>query len=214
MASKRSGDTRERLLFAAADVFAEKGYVLATVAEICAGAGANISAVNYYFGGKEALYQQSWRHSFEASIARHPLDDGASTEASPQERLAGLLTALLVRIADPGNRDFRISQMELVNPTGLLDQVMSSEIRPMREQTLGLVRELLGPSVSERQVVLCESCILSICLHPMLMQRARKHSRQQGGEIIFEDMAGFAGDLVRFALAGIAAFADNENRQE
>ncbi|RXF57379.1 TetR family transcriptional regulator, partial [Enterococcus faecalis] len=39
----------------------------ATVAEICARAGANIAAVNYYFGGKVALYQEAWRHCLAES---------------------------------------------------------------------------------------------------------------------------------------------------
>ena len=49
MSSKKSARTRERLLSAAGDVFVEKGFRDATVAEICARAGANIAAVNYYF---------------------------------------------------------------------------------------------------------------------------------------------------------------------
>jgi len=63
MSRKRTGATREKLLVAASDVFVEKGFRDATVADICNRAAANISAVNYYFGSKEALYQESWRHS-------------------------------------------------------------------------------------------------------------------------------------------------------
>ncbi|HSO08870.1 MAG TPA: TetR family transcriptional regulator, partial [Desulfoprunum sp.] len=64
MGRRKSGGTREKLLSAASDVFVDKGFRDATVAEICRRAGANISAVNYYFGSKEALYQEAWRHSF------------------------------------------------------------------------------------------------------------------------------------------------------
>ncbi|MDH4012180.1 MAG: TetR family transcriptional regulator, partial [Desulfobacterales bacterium] len=53
MAQREDGkETRNRLLNAACEVFAEKGYRNAKVAEICHRAGANVAAVNYYFGDK------------------------------------------------------------------------------------------------------------------------------------------------------------------
>ena len=54
--SEESSDTEKRLLEAAGEVFAEFGYRAATVRQICEKAGANIAAVNYYFGDKEKLY--------------------------------------------------------------------------------------------------------------------------------------------------------------
>ncbi len=43
--------------------------------------------------------------------------------------------------------------MEFVNPTGLLGEVMRTEFIPLREKTLSLMRELLGPDASEEEVV-------------------------------------------------------------
>ncbi|MEJ2426050.1 MAG: TetR/AcrR family transcriptional regulator, partial [Candidatus Thiodiazotropha sp.] len=57
MISNRKPKTKEKLLQAAIKVFVEKGYRGATAQEICQRAGANMAAVNYYFGGKEKLYQ-------------------------------------------------------------------------------------------------------------------------------------------------------------
>lgn len=49
--------TPHRLLEAAERLFAERGYAGASVRAICAEAGANLNAVSYHFGGKQALYQ-------------------------------------------------------------------------------------------------------------------------------------------------------------
>src|SRR5919199_6351467 len=50
------GDTtRERVLDAAERLFAEHGYQATTLRMVTAEAGANIAAVNYYFGSKQAL---------------------------------------------------------------------------------------------------------------------------------------------------------------
>lgn len=51
-------DTRQRLLDAAEWLFIEKGYEAMSLRHITTRAGANLAAVNYHFGGKEALIQE------------------------------------------------------------------------------------------------------------------------------------------------------------
>jgi AcrR family transcriptional regulator len=59
-ASLRSGagDTRRRLLEAAESLFIECGYEAMSLRQITAKANANLAAVNYHFGSKEALMQE------------------------------------------------------------------------------------------------------------------------------------------------------------
>jgi TetR/AcrR family transcriptional regulator len=63
--------TRERILEAALEEFAAKGYAGARVDQIAASAGVNKQLVSYYFGGKQGLYRalgERWRAG-EAAIA-------------------------------------------------------------------------------------------------------------------------------------------------
>ncbi len=202
--SARSTVAREKLLVAAGDVFAEKGFAHATVAEICKRAGTNVAAVNYYFGSKEALYQEAWRQSFAESLRAHPPDGGVSADAPAEARLRGQIKALIDRVTDVAAKDFFISQMELVNPTGLLEEVMQSELIPLRRKTLTVVRELLGPQAGEQQVIHCEICIIGMCLHPMLIQRLRQKSDNPRVPFI-DDLDAFTEHVILFALAGIGA---------
>lgn len=205
MSRKKSEAKKEKLLTAASEVFVAKGFRDATVAEICARAGANISAVNYHFGSKEALYQEAWRYSFTESITAYPMNGGIRESATPEDRLRGQLTSLIHRIADVNNKDFFIAQMEMINPTGLLKQVMQLELIPMREKILAVVRELLGPQATEQEIAFCEISIISMCTHPILLQRMAQRDQDRNLPGLIEDIAAFADHVVSFALAGINA---------
>src|SRR3712207_187483 len=50
--------TRAKLLAAAAQIFAKKGYSGATVKEIADEAGVNVSLISYHFKGKEGLFRE------------------------------------------------------------------------------------------------------------------------------------------------------------
>lgn len=212
---KDAGKTRKRLLAAASEVFADKGYRDATIAEICERARANVAAVNYHYGDKESLYIEAWRHSFFESVKAHPPDGGVSDDAPPEDRLRGRLVALLHRIADESNKEFFIVHKELTNPTGLLEEVMREELQPLQEKMEILIRELLGPHASDRQVQFCVISIISQCITPMLVRRTQKGKRDsKGGPPRIDDIEAYANHVVKFSLAGIRAIREEaEERQ-
>jgi len=78
-----AGDTRERVLAAAMQVFAERGFDGATLREITAMAGANIAAVNYYFRSKDELI----RHVLDVYV--RPIMVSRLEALDECERLAG-----------------------------------------------------------------------------------------------------------------------------
>ena len=196
--------TRESLLRAASDIIAEKGYHDSTIAEISERAGTNIAAVNYHFGDKETLYREAWRQSLHDSLKAYPIDGGVDEGAPPSERLKGHVTALLSRITDENNREFLIGFKELAHPTGLLEEVMREELRPLRERTEGLVREILGRQSSDMQVRFCAMGIISQCVFPVFLNRIEKG--QSGADSWrVKDTEVYAEHVVSFSLAGMAA---------
>ena len=50
-------ETREAILAAASDEFAERGFALGSMRAICANAGVNSALASRYFGSKEGLYK-------------------------------------------------------------------------------------------------------------------------------------------------------------
>lgn len=202
--------TPKSLLAAASEVFAEKGYRDATIAEICELAGANVAAVNYHFGDKESLYKEAWRHCFYESIKAHPPDGGVSDNASPEERLRGRVSALLCRIADKENKEFLFVQKELANPTGLLNEVIEKEIRPLHEKMENLVQELLGPHASDMQVRFCMISIIGQCINPVVAMNRRKEEQEgKYGPPRIDDIKAYSNHVVKFSLAGIRAIRND-----
>ncbi|MFI7100900.1 TetR/AcrR family transcriptional regulator [Streptomyces sp. NPDC050161] len=64
--------TRRRLLEAAADLFAERGYEAATVRDIAARAGVNQALLFRYFGSKNALLTEVMAHSGQEQLRNTP----------------------------------------------------------------------------------------------------------------------------------------------
>ncbi|MCU0600010.1 MAG: CerR family C-terminal domain-containing protein [Desulfobacterales bacterium] len=202
-------ETKRHLLCAACKVFAEKGFREATVAEICQKANANIAAANYHFGGKEALYVESWRYAFEKSLKTFPPDGGISADAPVEERLHGQILSIMSRIADPESYDFDMIHKEMANPTGLLTGIIQESIHPLFKPLISIIRELLGDKAAEHHVNLCQMSIRAQCFGPLLRARWQKKSFRSpkipGIEPLLDDVKTLADHVTRFSLAGIRA---------
>ena len=95
-----AADTRERLLHAAMEVFAEHGFEAATIREICRRADANVAAVHYHFGDKKRLYAAIFDNVF--TLLRERRTSFLPADAPPQERLRIYIRALFEEIFDCG----------------------------------------------------------------------------------------------------------------
>ncbi len=81
-----SETTRDRILAAALEVFAERGFDGARTREIAERAGANLGLIKYYFDGKEALWKGAVERAFaqlQASFG-DALTPGSATDGRAQ----------------------------------------------------------------------------------------------------------------------------------
>ncbi len=158
-------DTKERLLEAAAQVFASRGFRRATVREICQLAGANLAAVNYHFRDKAGLYQAVLEDTHRRALEKYPLESPA--DASSAERLHRFIEHLMFKLFDEDLTDcrFRIMAWEMIEPTPALDALVAKIIRPLSQRLQAIVRELLGPAAAEDRVRLCQLSIIGQCLY-------------------------------------------------
>jgi len=83
-----NGTVRQRLLTAATDLFARKGYAATTVREIVASAGVTKPVLYYYFRNKEGIYLELMGDAF--ANLDHLVDSARGDQGSVRERLLRL----------------------------------------------------------------------------------------------------------------------------
>jgi TetR/AcrR family transcriptional regulator, regulator of cefoperazone and chloramphenicol sensitivity len=207
MAQREDGaETRSRILHSACELFAEKGYHAARVADICKRAGANVAAVNYYFGDKASLYMEAWQEAFK-KYALPELPDSATV--LPEEQLQIYIYSLMQTYMSPDTQGqfTRLYLMELVNPTGLIRKNMWHDlIEPRRQILLGIIRKLMQTEVTDETVLFCEMSIISQCR--ALLNIRRSDLEYLLGQSLSPDLIKRMADhITQFSLAGIRAAA-------
>ncbi len=113
---KKDSDTRERILDAAEHLFAERGFAGTSLRRITAAADANLAAVNYHFGSKEALIGKVFSRRLEPITAdRLKWLDRLEAEGEPSvEQIVEAFLAPPLRVSqDPrrGESLLHVAQM-------------------------------------------------------------------------------------------------------
>lgn len=147
--AKDSDTTRERIIDAAGEIFAKRGFDATKVREICQAAGANIAAVNYYFGDKQRLYVEAVvrAHRWRMERAQLPM---WTAETTPEQKLTDFIKTFIRRVrTGPGDTwHTRLIMREVSNPSDACAELVQSSIRPQFEILTGILREL-RPDLAE-----------------------------------------------------------------
>jgi len=156
--------TKERLLEAAEELFAVKGFDGASVEEITRRARANRAAVSFHFGGKERLYIETVKFAHRNCISGAPTPDWpAGTPAA--QRLRGFIRMFIARmIADLSPQSAQLMMREMVQPTAACVEVVREYIRPMADVLVGILDEMLPPEVPHARRYLLGFSIVAQCL--------------------------------------------------
>jgi AcrR family transcriptional regulator len=209
MTALQVSSTRERLLSAAAELFAERGFRGATLRDIADRAGANLASAHYHFGSKEALYLEVASAQFvflEQELARRGADrSDEQLGRLSRDELVALLRARLEILLDtllgsPENYG-ALMMRELSDPTEALAQIVRRFIRPMRD-AIGAIVARLAPSLGTEGV---ERCVHSI-VGQVLFYRTHRAALLllKGAEDYPEGFAGAAArHIAEFSLGGI-----------
>jgi AcrR family transcriptional regulator len=157
-------DLQRRLLDAAGQTFAAKGFEGATVREICRLAGLNIAAVNYYFRDKERLYIEAVKHAACGSEGQPRLPEWQS-DTPPAVKLRDFIQMLLNRLLDEERPAWhtQLIMRELARPTAACTEWVEQYVRPMVTVLEGILQEVL-PQLAPWQRMMVGFSIVSQCI--------------------------------------------------
>lgn len=196
--------TRHRVLLAAGEVFGEQGFRAARVRDICLRAGANIAAINYYFGDKAKLYSHVLHYAADYLIEKHPLDAGLPADATPVQRLEAFIRAFLGRIFDRGEISWhgKLVAREMLEPSEALGSLVQDALKPQSEVLYSILRELGEGKLAEERIRLCAQSIMGQCL---LYRHARSVLVLLDPQQRYEeaDIGRLSAHILQFSLAGI-----------
>jgi TetR/AcrR family transcriptional regulator, regulator of cefoperazone and chloramphenicol sensitivity len=204
--------TRDKILLAAGEVFAEQGFEGATIRAITERAGVNVAAVNYHFRDKAELYT---RVVVDACSARAAWRDViAEAPNSPEERLRSLIFHFLEYLLDPDRATWkrRLMAREMANPTSALDELVEKSIRPLRNEfLLPTLRELTGNKLNGRQLSLISISVMGQC-HYLLQGQPIIERLNPDFKMGKSEIAEIAEHIACFSLAGIAELTQRAGR--
>jgi AcrR family transcriptional regulator len=203
--------TRDRVLLAASEIFADQGFRDATVAEICDAAEANIASVNYHFGDKEKLYDEVWRHAFAITAYAYPLDGGLPEEATIEDCLFSYTSAFLHRIFSEEQTGLfaKLLHQEMASPTIALDKIANEVLFPQSQHLVSILEKMPGKKLDEQSLLLCKHSIIGQCAFYNFSRPLRE--RVLGKKTVSEEeIERIARHIARFSIAGLKELK-NEN---
>src|SRR5262245_37432634 len=164
---QKTDEIRDRLLLAAEEVFAKKGFEAASVRDILRRANVkNIAAINYYFGDKERLDIETVKNAHLCCNAGIPFPDWTEN-TPPEQKLRDFIHTFLQRLFQtqrPAAFQLMLREMAYPHPTRACEEVVQEYIRPLAQVLRGILDELLPPLPEQKQFMFAFS-IVGQCLH-------------------------------------------------
>ena len=139
-AAAEPADTRDRILDAAECLFVEHGFEATTLRMITAAARANLAAVNYHFGSKEALVEEVFRRKLAALNALRlaeldRIEAAAGGAAGKPRQIVEAFFGVAIRMAadaDGGGRSFmQLLGRAYTEPTEFVRSFLATEYAPV-----------------------------------------------------------------------------------
>src|SRR5262245_5953661 len=212
--------TKARLIAAATELFAARGFHATTVRDIAGRARVNVASGNYHYGSKKALYVEVLRDQFAgirsmlrrrgASVAPTALA-GLARPALEKLLLARVQAMLELLLGPPPAPHAALMQREMCDPSEALPVIVNEFIVPMVDEMAEIVAHL-APGLDRRAV---ERSVYSIAGQALFYQVVQPAMLFKHGWKAYP--RGFtrkiAAHITRFSLGGLDRLARSAARR-
>lgn len=200
--SSARSETPEQLIEAGTVLFSRHGFRNVTVREICLGAGTNVAAVNYHFGGKQGLYTAVVERGIDLMRERWQSAGEAVADAPPKAQLREFVRCYLAQIFDSGQDSWvhKIMIHEMLAPTPALDLIFSHVLQPRLQDVCRIVSRLTRLPASDPRVFRSAQSIQGQCFVYFRNTLGLPSMPRPSAD----EVEHIAEHVTRFSLAGIA----------
>lgn len=137
--------TRERMLEAAADIFADKGYAGAAVDDIVRASDTSKGSFYFHFPNKRGIFSALLDHLTARLFAR--VEGAVSGEGDPIRKLDAALSAAITAFAQRK----RLARLLLVEAAGL-GHAMDEHLMRVHDRFIALIRRNLDAAIAEGRI--------------------------------------------------------------
>lgn len=202
--------TRMNLLEAGGAVFAEFGFDRATAKEIALRAATNAAAVNYHFGGIEALYEDVLAEAHHRLMSYELLASTVAADIDPKEKLRRLI-GLLVKVVRAGNENSwpaKVIVRELIAPTPHIGKLRREEIEPKKALLFSVIAQIIGVQTDNPLVAHAALSTMAPCFMLLVAEKRVSEIIPALGRETTTDEE-LADRLFRFTLGGLAGLSSS-----
>jgi len=211
--SNTNKGVRDRLLDAAEELFCEHGFEGASIRDIAAAAECNIASVNYYFGGKEKLYEEVWRrHLIPMRDTRIIGINTVMSQSDGKPQLEELLKAFADAFVGPMIKK-SARQLGILMAREWIDQHLPANmfLDDVLRPTMTVMQKALVkacPGLDESKVQFVVFSIVGQLVHVVHI----KAMFEQCDEAVLPrfDLAKAIDHIVEFSAAGIRAYSEGK----
>lgn len=199
-------ETRLRLLHAAGEQFAARGYDRTSLRDICRQVDVNVALVKYYFGDKAGLHAATLAHCHHCAPSPFGPDMGCGMDAPAETRLRAFVRVMVRRARGDEQPRWCIPLLnrELIDPGPGREEFLAGQIKPLAENLLALVAEIVGPDCPRMEAIRCALSIVGQCLHHRVAA-GNIALLYPGYQHTPDELDALAAHIAEFSLAGLVA---------
>ncbi len=202
---------KDRLLDSAEELFCENGFEGASIRDIAALAGCNIASVNYYFGGKQQLYEEVWRRHL---IPMRDMRISSIEKVMSQSEGTPNIEDIIKSFADTF-----VGSMVDTEKTSRLSKLMAREYIDKHLPTDMFIDEIMMPTVTAIQKALVQTfpdldeskisfvvfSLIGQLVHVVHVRTMFEHSGEESTRELFSSPE-VINHIIKFTCAGIRAY--------
>lgn len=214
--SAAARSVQDRLVEAGEELFCTRGFNETSVRDIAAAAGCNVASINYYFGGKDNLYEEIWRRRLAsmrdlrlASIER-VMSSGKPPEL--EELLRAYAGAFLEPLVDgdPACRFGTLMAREMIDARLSPETFLEGIVVPVMSRLTDALQTIC-PGLDKTRARYAILSLVGQLMHAVAAKGLFERSDHPDFPPL--DIGEFVAHIVAFSAAGIRAYANGTGVQ-